>query len=1050
MKVQSDTLDNGLRVVLVSDPVATEVQVTMRYQVGAVDDPDGQAGLAHLVEHLMYQQVIGAQSVFAHLQDDTTYFNGETTLDATSYVARATPAHLDELLSIEATRASFRCVMLSDSVFERERAVVVNEVRERPAAAAAFRAALAEGLYPVGHPYRRRTTETPESVGALTHAQACAFADAHYAPNNAVLVVSGKIDLVQVGAALKRLLVRVPRRPVAASPAVRAASPLTSHVASPPGIATGVLVLAWPRPADPRARALVRALEPSLQAAVDAAVKGEVVLAHFGDVRAPLVALVIVPGHGETLDGALTAATMALGRLPVELAETGVLGKIELDQIRQTAIYRSFAALEEGGDRDARFASQVLANQDPTVVLEDELIGLRELTQTEAAAVARARLGAEQMTVVRMEAVGDKARAGQPAAALDLAAPVHDLGQRREAADPALAHQPVAAAPTAPAPGGMTVRTLPNGLRVVLLPMTSVPTVDVRLVFATGTADDPAGKRGTAELTADTLTWDPRYLNDWINYASAGGTSLVAVDADRTTFEARGLDMHLDLLLAGLRRRVREGQYDTDPAVVIAAARRRTKTEADDEGLTDAWHAAVYGAGHPYFAAGRLRYASSTLVAADTDQFRAMHYTPDNATLVIAGQFDAALAARWIDFLFGDWTGHAAPRSSPRAASTPAALARAEDTALVELTLALPATHGDRAQQLVLAELLADVVDDVRHQLGASYGLHAELAEQRLARMYVIGGRIAAPRTRDAVELVQTRIAQLRSDETAAARAFVTARARVLLHLASSDDSALGLAARIAQDVALQREPGSASATEAAVRALTIEAMAPALGDLDLAQAVVLMRGPASALDPAFAVLGRTPAYLPATTATTAALAPAPTPIARVRDGITLADIEPAITTPYVPSATTVLVGAGFSLGHTGERDTQGTLVVDLLRHVDARSALGVHAAVGLQQAASVVPPLPKAPEARFTFVPIDLAVCVRASGSYGIWGSIYAGVHVEQSDPAGWSAAAGAGVMGGVELLSHPRLGLFGQLQATLLADPGYFALTLGITYRP
>ncbi len=389
LKVQRDTLDNGLRVVLVADPAAREVQVTMRYQVGAVDDPDGQAGLAHLVEHLMYQQVIGAQSVFAHLQDDTTFFNGETTFDATSYVARATPAHLDELLAIEATRASFRCVTLSDAVFERERAVVVNELRER-APAAAVSTALAEGLYPVGHPYRRWVAGTPASVGALTRAQACAFADAHYAPNNAVLVVSGEIDPVQVGAALKRLLVRVPRRPVAASPAVRTAVPLTSHVDGPPGLATDALVLAWPLPADPRARALVRALEPSLQAAVDAAVKGAVVIAHLGDVRAPIVALVIVPGHGETLDGALTAATLALGKLPGMLAVDGALGKIELDQIRQTAIYDSFAALEDIGDRDARFASQVLANQDPGVVLEDELIGLREMSHSEAAAVARA------------------------------------------------------------------------------------------------------------------------------------------------------------------------------------------------------------------------------------------------------------------------------------------------------------------------------------------------------------------------------------------------------------------------------------------------------------------------------------------------------------------------------------------------------------------------------------------------------------------------------------------------------------------------------------
>ena len=49
------TLPNGMRVVLVQDPAATEVEVTTRYQVGSVDDTAEHPGIAHLVEHLMYQ-----------------------------------------------------------------------------------------------------------------------------------------------------------------------------------------------------------------------------------------------------------------------------------------------------------------------------------------------------------------------------------------------------------------------------------------------------------------------------------------------------------------------------------------------------------------------------------------------------------------------------------------------------------------------------------------------------------------------------------------------------------------------------------------------------------------------------------------------------------------------------------------------------------------------------------------------------------------------------------------------------------------------------------
>jgi len=179
---------NGLRVVLVHDPTATEVEVTMRYAVGGVDEPAGQAGIAHLVEHLMFQQVLGSQTLFAHLEAGASEFNGATTPDATTYVARANPARLDELLSIEAVRAGLRCTSITDSVFEREREVVINELRQR-SEASALRTSLQGAAFPGGHPYRVPLGGDEGSVAAITRAQACALAGAHNAPNNPVLVV---------------------------------------------------------------------------------------------------------------------------------------------------------------------------------------------------------------------------------------------------------------------------------------------------------------------------------------------------------------------------------------------------------------------------------------------------------------------------------------------------------------------------------------------------------------------------------------------------------------------------------------------------------------------------------------------------------------------------------------------------------------------------------------------------------------------------------------------------------------------------------------------
>ncbi|HEV7558335.1 MAG TPA: pitrilysin family protein, partial [Kofleriaceae bacterium] len=222
-------LGNGLRVVFVHDPHATEVQVTTRYRVGVVDEPDDQRGIAHLVEHLMFEQIIGQETIFARLQNIATSFNAFTTVDATSYFERALPSHLGELLAIEAVRIGLRCTSVSQSAFEREREVVINELRMKDTATVVRHDVFA-GLYTTGHPYRKLAADTEASVRAITREQACAFADAHYAPGNAVMVVSGNLDPTAVAKALEKYVMRVPARATAAAVQVQPIAPIARDV----------------------------------------------------------------------------------------------------------------------------------------------------------------------------------------------------------------------------------------------------------------------------------------------------------------------------------------------------------------------------------------------------------------------------------------------------------------------------------------------------------------------------------------------------------------------------------------------------------------------------------------------------------------------------------------------------------------------------------------------------------------------------------------------------------------------------------------------------
>jgi zinc protease len=1062
LKISGLELTNGLRVVLVQDPRAAEIQVTMRYQVGSVDDPPEQAGVAHLVEHLMFQQVLGAQSLLGRLENISTFHNAFTSFDATTYVARAEASHLEELLSIEAVRVGYRCTSITDSAFAREREVVINELRQRDETTELL-AAIHIGLYPAGHPYRRPTGGSVDSVGAITREQACAFADAHYAPKNAVLVVSGDVTPAQLTAALGKFLARIAKREVGTpmpAPRVELAS---RHVETSAPIDDEMLLVAWPLPQDPQLRARVRAIAVTTQQLVDQQVRGRVTLQEFGDGRAPMLGLAVSPATGETIQDAIDGAERGINSVPGALDMLGAtsLGEVAFDRIQQTAIYKLYATLEDGGDRDSKLAAYVLAGRDPSTALSSGLAGLNGMTRDEAARIARDNLSFDRATVVKLTP-SDTRKRGHTVA---LRPAIHDLGPRRDPPDPADAHRAAVGSLGAHGFVGVTTRELPNGLKVVLLPLTSVPTIDMRLVFGSGSADEPADKRGAALVAAHALTWDLHFLNDLLLFAAGGGTELVEVGTDHTTFAAHGLDMHFDLLLAGLRRWIREGRYDRGAETVVDAMRRESKTVDDEGAFTDAWRTALYGDRHPYVDAGLARHASKALTVEDAARFRAAHYTPDNATLVISGRFDVALANQWIDYLFADWTGRAEARRSQRSSLQPASIAKDEATTQVQLRIALPATANLRAHQLVAAEMLAEIASDVRHQLGASYGLDAGLAESRLATSYVLGGAIDAARTNEAVELLRTRIEKLRIDPDAAARAFVSARNRVLTHLVSVTGSAAIMGERVEHDIDLARAPMSDLRTAAVVQQLTIDGMAATLAELDLSRAAVVMRGPAAEIDTAFDVLGRKATHLLAAAADHDAPEPAPATTTRSsRDDdaypTSLSDLADALTEQGAARAAspfTVTIAPGYETGRlTGLAGVDGySVAADFGYRLDQITALGLHVSIGhvsgSYDTGAFVPELHP-----FDVVPLGISGFLQGTGYDRLWGAVLVGIHFDRftdgdSHQSAWYRSLGVGVQGGVDLVKFQRhrLGAYGRVESELISDTSYAAFTLGVAYR-
>jgi zinc protease len=893
LSFQTRTLDNGMSVVIVRDPGAIEVQVTTRYAIGSVDDGP-HPGLAHLVEHLMFQQDLDGQPLFTHLEDAASYFNAATTFDATTYVARAPATQLAKLMTVEVTRLQKRCQTISEATFVREREVVVHELEQTDQSSQVY-AALDGALYPQGHPYRVPIGGSVDTVGAITKEQACSFIEAHYAPGNAALVISGNLADAEIDAAVAQVA-GIAKRNFVGARSVEPATYRPQHLETPAPIDEDVLVLAWPLPTEPELQAKVRAIAGALPRLVDAEIKGAVIGIELGDVRAPMIGLAVVPADDETFQEVVDGARRGVEKLPRAFAETNdpqQIDRVVFERLKMSAVYNVYSSLDDGSDRDTRLATYLLAGREPTDALDKELRALRSLTREEGGKLAQDYLAAQAPTVVTLKAAQGKKRGTN----ISLRTPLHDMGQRRTPPDPGLAHH--AAERIGQDLVGMRSWRLPNGLEVVLVPLSTVPTFDARLVFRTGTADEPANQRGVALIAANTLTWDLHYLRDLLPFVAAGGLRDTDVGTDRTTFAVQGLDMNLDVILAGLRRWVRDGTYD-DTAINFVTAMRRATKRVDDQGvLTDAWRAALFGGAHPYVAAGIARLASNSLTLEDAARFRDTHYTPDNATLVITGHFDPVLADKWVDYLFADWKGHADARQSIAAAARPTTLARVDDTALVQMRIALPTT-ADRSRAIVAAELLDDIVHDVRYRFGASYTLDAQLAETRLARFYLIAGWVDSTRASVAMKMIRDRIAELQADPTAAARAFVIARGHALTHLQGKATSASALATRVEHDIEMQRAPLSDLATAKQVQSLTIDDMGPTLSELDLAQATVLLSGPKGDLDTTFSVLGRKPTFIDAPKPDTTASASGPSATAPAftaeEQHVRVGDLEPSLT----------------------------------------------------------------------------------------------------------------------------------------------------------
>ena len=193
--VTTYTLDNGMDVVVIEDRRAPVVVHMVWYKVGSADEPEGQSGVAHFLEHLMFKgtDMLApgefSQVVAANGGSDNAF----TSFDYTGYFQRVAADRLDLMMQMEANRMTNLALTPED--ISTERRVVLEERAQvtdsNPGALA--REQLMAAQYQ-NHRYGVPIIGWQHEVAQLDMPELTAFYERHYAPNNAVLVVAGDVD----------------------------------------------------------------------------------------------------------------------------------------------------------------------------------------------------------------------------------------------------------------------------------------------------------------------------------------------------------------------------------------------------------------------------------------------------------------------------------------------------------------------------------------------------------------------------------------------------------------------------------------------------------------------------------------------------------------------------------------------------------------------------------------------------------------------------------------------------------------------------------------
>jgi predicted Zn-dependent peptidase len=722
------TLDNGLRVVLIPHRANPMVASAVVVGAGVVDEPPEASGASHFLEHLLFDGTTTRTQ--RQLYDDVdrlgAYNNATTREDHTLFTMLVAKEHAEAGLAIQADML-FRSTIPAES-FEKERKIVLEELaRDRSDPSYDLEAAFRADAF-AGTPIARPVLGTESSLAAITREQVLSYYKARYVPGNMTLVVMGDFEPSE--------MLAIVRRTFGSAPAGKMPKPLAG---------------AWP--AAPKANISIAAVEKGparLLAAFPVAgdpydrttAAEELLLAAAADGKdSPLASALADRGvaiESPALSLERRRAPWSTVVLDAEVDPGVDPGKV-LD-----AVADAIRSTRAGGDARPRLDLAITRAEADGAITRDQI---HYFAMMRSSSIPGSPVGSIEAEVH----AGSFAESDWDAASARLIAGVGSI--RARLAGPGLAAGNRSwSAPPDPAPartGAADVRSgaLANGLRYVVRESGDSPVFALHLAFVPRGQGEPEGQEGITDvlhrlMLRATVVHDPAGLEERL---AAVGARVKGVDDPAVPFDDYCTTpefswLRLEVPSSGWREAVALlAEMVRFPAIDEAglkeaahdATERAVRRDASPREVAGSALDALLAPGHPLLTPVYGTAASlGALTIADLQSYRAAAVVGSRMIVTVVGPAPAADVVRALTAAFGPLPA-GAPIAPPLPAPIPMEAATAEmKVGKTQSSIAMgrlcDVPAEDRAPLAIAVAMLSDrLAFDLRETKGLAYSIGA-------------------------------------------------------------------------------------------------------------------------------------------------------------------------------------------------------------------------------------------------------------------------------------------------------------------------------------